>query len=84
MIRDIKLVEGSSGLFVAMPSRKLAHSCPECRHKNPLRAHYCNECGADLPALELPVDDHGRLRLYRDSAHPITPEFREKLQGLIV
>lgn len=84
VIRDIKLVEGSSGLFVAMPSRKLAHSCPECRHKNPMRAHFCNECGADLPTLELPVDDQGRLRLYRDIAHPITPEFREKLQGLIV
>ncbi len=84
VIRDIKLVEGSNGLFVAMPSRKLTTSCPECKHKNPLRARYCAECGAGLPNLELPVDDAGRLRLYRDIAHPITQEFREKLQGSIV
>lgn len=84
VIRDIKLVEGSNGLFVAMPSRKLTTSCPECKHKNPLRARYCAECGAGLPNLELPVDDAGRLRLYRDIAHPITQEFREKLQSSIV
>ncbi len=84
VIRDIKLVEGSNGLFVAMPSRKLTTSCPECKHKNPLRARYCSECGAGLPNLELPVDDAGRLRLYRDIAHPITQEFREKLQSSIV
>ena len=84
VIRDIKLVEGSNGLFVAMPSRKLTTSCPKCKHKNPLRARYCAECGAGLPNLELPVDDAGRLRLYRDIAHPITQEFREKLQGRIV
>ena len=84
VIRDIKLVEGANGLFVAMPSRKLTTSCPECKHKNPLRARYCTECGAGLPNLELPVDDAGRLRLYRDIAHPITQEFREKLQGSIV
>lgn len=84
VIRDIKLVEGANGLFVAMPSRKLTTSCPECKHKNPLRARYCAECGAGLPNLELPVDDAGRLRLYRDIAHPITQEFREKLQASIV
>ena len=84
VIRDIKLVEGSNGLFVAMPSRKLTTSCPKCKHKNPLRARYCAECGAGLPNLDLPVDDAGRLRLYRDIAHPITQEFREKLQSSIV
>lgn len=84
VIRDIKLVEGANGLFVAMPSRKLTTSCPECRHKNPLRARYCADCGAGLPSQELPVDDAGRLRLYRDIAHPITQEFREKLQESVV
>ena len=84
VIRDIKIVEGSNGLFVAMPSRKLSAPCPKCRHKNPLRARYCSECGAGLPTQEVETDDAGRAKLYRDIAHPITPAFREKLQNRLV
>ena len=84
VVRDIKIVEGSNGLFVAMPSRKLSASCPECRHKNPLRARYCSDCGAGLPSQEVQTDDAGRAKLYRDIAHPITPAFREKLQTRVV
>ena len=30
VIRDLKIIEGSSGPFVAMPSRKLTSHCPQC------------------------------------------------------
>jgi DNA-binding cell septation regulator SpoVG len=28
VVRDVKLIEGNDGLFLAMPSRKLADHCP--------------------------------------------------------
>ena len=30
VVRDLKIIEGSSGPFVAMPSRKLTSHCPHC------------------------------------------------------
>ena len=30
VVRDIKIIEGTKGLFVAMPSRKLTDHCPKC------------------------------------------------------
>ena len=34
VIRDIKIIEGAKGAFVAMPSRKLTDKCPKCCGKN--------------------------------------------------
>ena len=48
VVRDVKLIEGDEGLFLAMPSRKLADHCPTCGDKNHLRARYCNQCGNRL------------------------------------
>ena len=48
VVHDIKVIEGQSGLFIAMPSRK-------------------------TPDGE-----------YRDIAHPINSETREKLQSLVL
>ena len=45
VIRDLKIIDGTSGAFVAMPSRKLTSHCPKCHAKNHLRAAYCNSCG---------------------------------------
>ena len=45
VIRDLKIIEGTNGPFVAMPSRKLTSHCPECGCKNHLRADFCNQCG---------------------------------------
>lgn len=84
VVRDLKVVEGTSGLFVAMPSRKLSTHCPECGGKNHIKAVYCNECGKKLPPPRGGTDANGRLRLHRDVAHPINPAFREKLQQQII
>ncbi len=37
VIRDLKIIEGTTGPFVAMPSRKLTAHCPQCGCKNHLR-----------------------------------------------
>ena len=81
VVRDVKVVEGTSGLFVAMPSRKVSTHCPKCGHKNTIRSRFCNDCGAKLPPPDLREEENGRSRLHRDIAHPITTPFREMLQG---
>ena len=84
VIRDLKIIEGKSGLFVAMPSRKLHDRCPQCRGKNPLRARFCNDCGKRLSTDRGELDGRGRIRLYADIAHPIHQEGRDHVQAMVV
>ncbi len=84
VVRDVKVVEGTSGLFVAMPSRKLSAPCAKCRSQNHLRARFCNECGAKLPVATIPTDNNGREKAHRDIAHPITSDFRQKIQESVL
>ena len=84
VVRDLKIIGGPNGPFVAMPSRKLCGHCHGCGFKNPLRAVFCNQCGAKLAANSLPRDDDGRLRLYADIAHPINAACRELIQNRVV
>ena len=46
VIRDVKIIEGTGGLFVAMPSRKMSDHCGKCGGKNHLRAKFCTNCGS--------------------------------------
>src|SRR5687768_10297567 len=71
VVRDLKIIEGSSGPFVAMPSRKLTSHCPQCGCKNHLKAGYCNQCGSRLKDDRTVRDQEGRAKLYADIAHPI-------------
>ncbi len=85
VVRDLKIIEGSSGPFVAMPSRKLTSHCPRCGTKNHLRAQHCNQCGASLQAADrMPLDTEGRAKLYADIAHPINSSCREMIQERVV
>ncbi len=84
VVRDIKIIEGTSGLFVAMPSRKIADHCPKCKGKNHLRAKYCNECGTRLRDNRAPRNGSGRSKLHADIAHPINMACRERLQEAII
>lgn len=80
VIRDLKIIQGTKGSFVAMPSRKLTDRCPRCHCKNHLRAMYCNQCGARLDDERAIKDSDGRAKLYADIAHPINSECREMIQ----
>lgn len=84
VVRDLKIIEGAKGPFVAMPSRKLADHCPRCRHKNHLRAAYCNQCGARLDPDRAGKDERGRARLHADLAHPINAPTRIELHKAVV
>ena len=84
VVRDLKIIEGSNGPFVAMPSRKLTAHCGNCRAKNHLRAAYCNQCGARLKEIQALRDDEGRAKLYADIAHPINSACREMIQQRVI
>ncbi len=84
VIRDLKVIEGANGPFVAMPSRRLADKCRKCGSKNHLRAKFCNECGGRLNGDRAPKDNGGRVKLYADVAHPINAACREQMQNAIV
>ncbi len=84
VVRDLKIIEGVNGLFIAMPSRKLCDRCPSCSGKNHLRARYCNDCGRRLRPERGHQDERGRLRLYADIAHPIHPKARSFVERQVL
>jgi len=84
VVRDIKIIDGSKGLFVAMPSRKVTDHCPKCHCKNHLRAKYCNDCGARLPGNRSPDPTEASSKLHVDVAHPINSECRNRIQKAIL
>src|SRR5262245_42657696 len=84
VIRDLKIIEGTKGSFVAMPSRKLTDRCPQCGTKNHLRGRYCNNCGSRLNEDRATRDTEGRAKLHADIAHPINSACREVIQGAVL
>lgn len=84
VIRDLKIIEGASGPFVAMPSRKLTEKCHKCGCKNHIRANYCSDCGARLRGDRAARDERGRTKLHADIAHPINSQCREELQKRVL
>jgi stage V sporulation protein G len=84
VVRDIKIIEGTNGYFVAMPSRKMSDHCEKCGGKNHLRARFCNNCGAALPEDRARKDMKGRMKLHADIAHPINADCRKKIQDKVI
>ncbi len=84
VVRDLKIIEGPKGLFVAMPSRKLADRCPRCGGKNHLRARYCNSCGQRLDENRALRTADGRAKLHADIAHPIHAAAREQIHNAVI
>jgi stage V sporulation protein G len=100
VVRNIKVIQGSNGVFIAMPSRKVKHPCPKCSFKNEFRSKFCNQCGGPIPIPPMmPMTDgnghgnghanghgheNGAQAEHKDIAHPITQAFRETLQRKVL
>ncbi|HLJ96993.1 MAG TPA: SpoVG family protein [Gemmataceae bacterium] len=84
VVRDLKIIEGTKGSFVAMPSRKLTDRCVQCGCKNHLRARFCNQCGTKLDEDRATRDADGRAKLHADIAHPINSACREVIQTAVL
>lgn len=84
VVRDLKIIEGTRGVFVAMPSRKLMDRCHGCMCKNHLRARFCNQCGGRLDEGRAMRDQDGRAKLHADIAHPIHAAARVAMEGAVI
>ena len=85
VVRNIKVIQSSNGLFIAMPSRKIKYPCFKCHFKNDAGSKFCNQCGASLPPVSSQMTTATEDKSeHRDIAHPITQQFREYLQGKVL
>ncbi len=86
VVRDVKVIEGSKGLFVAMPSSKMKITCSQCGHRNVVRSKFCNQCGTTVEQLSKPsaTPEEARQTEHKDIAHPITPDCREYIQKKVL
>ena len=85
VVRNIKVIQGANGLFIAMPSRKLKFSCPKCNFKNEVGSKFCNQCATALPEkVDEEALDHDAKSEHREIAHPVTQQFREYLQAKVL
>ena len=84
VVRNIKVVEGNSGLFVAMPAKKIKQFCPRCGKKVDIGSRHCNHCGVQLPAAANNDYNDTRQGTHQDLAHPINQQFRDYLQSKIL
>ncbi len=79
VVRDLKIIDGKKGLFVAMPSKKVYESCPKCGKKNPIRNNFCGKCGIRLNPKRMDKREE-----HRDIAHPINSQTREYIQNAVI
>ena len=89
VVRNVKVIEGTKGLFVAMPSERVKQPCPKCGFRNVVRSRFCNQCGGTLAQAGYHEERIGdtpeeRQAEHRDIAHPITMECREYIQKKVL
>ena len=84
VVRDLKIIEGSKGQFIAMPSRRLNDRCVYCGRKNHLQARFCNSCGSQLDVDRAIIGTNGRPKLHADIAHPINEACRESISKVVL
>jgi len=84
VVRDIKIIQGTRALFVAMPSRKITDRCAKCGAKNHLQARFCNHCGVKQVRRKTRPDDRGRTKLHADIAHPINVKCRQDIHDAVL
>lgn len=81
VVKELKIISGKKGMFVAMPSRKLMEHCQKCGKKNPVFALFCNNCGAKQIRKE---QDQKNKKVYADIAHPINSDCRTMIQEKVL
>ena len=83
VVRNVKVIQGNNGLFVAMPSRKAVDSCPKCKFKNARGSRFCNQCGAEI-GQKMPAGGAESAVEHMDIAHPIKQECRMYIQEQVL
>jgi stage V sporulation protein G len=83
VVREVKVIEGERGLFVAMPSRKQMDRCRKCGCRNATQSNFCNGCGIELPKRNF-NDNRSREKIYLDIAHPVNSECRQMVHRAVI
>ncbi len=83
VVRNVKIIEGKQGLFIAMPSRRVRVTCPKCGARNDVTNKYCGQCGSPMPPQPEKTPEQIQAE-HKDLAHPIKQEFREYMQKEIL
>jgi stage V sporulation protein G len=84
VVRNIKVIQGTNALFIAMPSRKMKFSCSKCGARNEVGSKFCSNCGIAIKEGSYQITAADSKAEHRDIAHPITQEFRDYLQERII
>lgn len=84
VVRELRLIRGDTGPFLAMPCRKLLDHCPACQGRNALTARFCNRCGGPLADNRAGPDNRGRPKVHVDVCHPVDSETRQRLTAAVV
>jgi stage V sporulation protein G len=84
VVHNVRVIEKSDGLLVAMPSRKLTSKCPNCHFKNPIDNCYCGNCGTHLRDEATIKRVQRETKVHFDIAHPINPETRHKIEVAVL
>ena len=87
VVRNIKIIEGTSGLFVAMPARRMKQFCQKCGKRIDVGGRFCVNCGVQLPLQSQAPNDDDRREAgsgHQDIAHPINQRFRDYLQTKVM
>ncbi len=83
VVRDMKVIDGKKGLFVAMPCIQATEKCRNCGTRNAVQSRHCSNCGKSLREFG-GQSLMSRKGEYRDIAHPICPECRNYIEDVIV
>lgn len=81
VVRDVKVISGPKGLFVAMPSRRITTRCCDCNGRIDADAAYCSNCGQQQPRIEVTDEP---WRPFADVAHPINPQCRAQIAEAVL
>jgi stage V sporulation protein G len=88
VVRNVKIIQGTNGLFIAMPSRKAVEACVKCGFKNARGSRYCNQCGKEISGREQARSQEEtageKQGGHMDIAHPVTQECRLYIQKEIL
>lgn len=84
VVKDLKIIQGQDGLFVAMPSRRMTDKCQECGNKNHYQAWFCHWCGSRLDGRRAPLDSMGKHMLHADVCHPLDQETRRYINDMVL
>lgn len=70
VVRDVRIVQTTSGPGIAFPNRPVTLECEGCAYHIPWSSKYCQNCGIAQPPRPFPRDAKGRPRRYVSQVFP--------------